>query len=157
MACSKHGSRSMDAIWSKSSLKTKEIVASELAQKEPLLNSNQFGKFIAQNCALSSFKRARDEWKTNLLRTDKKRDMFQDIIGDLVETNPKSNSKAKTNIEEPSSSNPKKEKKKRKKTDLAEEILALDEDTPTNNPQEEETSPKKKKKKRKAKSYLDDL
>ncbi|TRY73701.1 hypothetical protein TCAL_00913 [Tigriopus californicus] len=157
MACSKHGSRSVDAIWSKTSLKGKEIVASELSQKEPLLNSNQFGKFIAQNCALSSFKRARDDWKANLLRTDKKRDMFQDIIGDLGDATQKPKPKAKVNdIEPPLSPTPKKEKKKkRKKADLAEDILALDEDATTNSP-EVESIPKKKKKK-KAKSYLDDL
>ena len=62
LACSKHGSRSLDAIWRRSSAKAREWVAAELAEKEAALNANPFGRFFAQKCALSTFKRAKADW-----------------------------------------------------------------------------------------------
>ena len=62
LACSKHGSRSLDAIWRRSSAKGREWIAAELAEKEAALNASQFGRFFVQKCALSTFKRARGDW-----------------------------------------------------------------------------------------------
>ena len=37
-------------------------MAAELAEKEAALNANPFGRFFAQKCALSAFKRAKGDW-----------------------------------------------------------------------------------------------
>ena len=37
-------------------------MAAELAEKEAALNANPFGRFFAQKCALSTFKRAKADW-----------------------------------------------------------------------------------------------
>ena len=72
LACSKHGSRSLDAIWRRSSAKAREWIAAELAEKEAALNANQFGRFFAQKCALSTFKRAKGDWARVRLQSQAK-------------------------------------------------------------------------------------
>ena len=57
MACSKHGSRGIDAIWNNGSIKLKEFLAAKLSSEENKLNSNQYGKFVSQNLGLNLFKR----------------------------------------------------------------------------------------------------
>ncbi|CAM1330350.1 Uncharacterised protein PB.1153, partial [Pycnogonum litorale] len=62
LACDKHGSRSIDCIWSVSSMKYKSAIAEELIVNEDTLNNNLYGKFIVRNFALFHFKRRRKQW-----------------------------------------------------------------------------------------------
>ena len=140
MACNKHGSRSLDAIWKHCSFKAKESLCHELSSQETLLNNNNFGKFISQNFALSAFKRAREDWKANLNKASKKRELFSDILGEGTKDSPK---KKKAKVEAKPEIKP--EGKQEVKEDPEAEI---DEQVPEK---------KAKKKKKKAKSYLDDL
>lgn len=119
LACSKHGSRSLDAIWKRSSPKMKEIIAGELSKKETIMNNNTFGKFISTNCALSLFKRAREEWNKLQKSDNKKRELFDDILGtkkkDLKrEAEPEAPVDAQEDEKKNSSSPPKKKKKQAK-------------------------------------------
>ena len=84
MACSKHGSRSVDALWSRASPRGRELMAQELSANEPLLMANQFGKFVAQNLALSTFKRSKDDWRAVLDKKGKKSAMAKDFLADIM-------------------------------------------------------------------------
>ena len=64
MACSKHGSRSVDAIWNNGSLKLKELLVSKLCQNEAHLNSDQYGRFVSNNLGLNLFKRSKEQVST---------------------------------------------------------------------------------------------
>ena len=133
LSCSKHGSRSLDAIWKRSSTKTRVVIASELSKKESAMNNNNFGKFVSTNCALSLFKRARQDWDQLQKTGNKKRELFSDIIGSKAD-------------------------KKREAQQQTASAAVKEEDKELDANDEEATSPpKKKKKKATAKSYLDDL
>ena len=57
LSCNKFGSRVVDTLWSWSNMKHKGIIAGALSERESQMNSNQFGKFLSEKCALSAFKR----------------------------------------------------------------------------------------------------
>ena len=97
MACSKHGSRSVDALWSKASHKGREWIAGELCSNESLLQANQFGKFIHQNLALGTFKRSREEWRQVLDAKTKKSQLAKEFLSalDLKRPLPSGDKKAK--------------------------------------------------------------
>ena len=75
LACSKHGSRSIDAIWNKSSPKLRENLASRLAPSESKLNSDQFGKFVSVNLGLSIFKRSKEQWLASFDKQKKTKEL----------------------------------------------------------------------------------
>jgi len=64
MACSKHGSRSVDSLWKYSNIKIRQAMVEDLAFKVDILNSNNFGKFVARNCFVAVFKRSKEDWGT---------------------------------------------------------------------------------------------
>ncbi|KAJ9593168.1 hypothetical protein L9F63_015265 [Diploptera punctata] len=80
LACSKHGSRSVDAVWEISSLKHKSIIMDELSAKEPILNSDQYGSILASKYALSLYKHRKEEWKDKLGKENRTKKLFADII-----------------------------------------------------------------------------
>ena len=77
LACSKHGSRSIDAIWKKASVKLRENLASRLAQSESKLNSDQYGKFVSVNLGLSMFKRSKEQWIASFDKQKKTKELFR--------------------------------------------------------------------------------
>lgn len=88
ISCSKHGSRSIDAIWNKGSLKLRELLASKMACHENKLNSDPFGKFIASNLGLALFKRNKDLWKSNFDKVKKTKQLFSDFLKKPKENHP---------------------------------------------------------------------
>jgi nucleolar protein 9 len=82
LACSKHGSRSLDAIWDVASLKQKILIMDELSAKEPILNSDQYGSILASKYCLSLYKHRQHEWKDLQGKEFRKKKLFADIIGD---------------------------------------------------------------------------
>merc|ERR1712083_290944 len=56
-------------------------MAEELSAKLDILNSNKFGKFVAQKCYLQVFKRGKEDWRALLDKEEKVEDMFSDILG----------------------------------------------------------------------------
>jgi len=146
MACSKHGSRSIDAMWSRSSAKGKELMAQELSHNLELLLANNFGKFVAQNLCLSTFKRSKDDWKRVLDSKVKKSELAKDFIKDIMDSSDKDSKKKDTKA------------MKRPKVEEEDEGFVIDKTGEYGLVAvKEESSEPKKKKKKKAKSYLDDL
>merc|ERR1711892_406760 len=82
IACSKHGSRSIDTLWKFSSIKMKIVMAESMSSKLDILNSNKFGKFLVQNSMLAVFKRSREDWKKLIEKGDNVKNMFSEIIGE---------------------------------------------------------------------------
>lgn len=66
MACSKHGSRVLEALWKVASMKAKTQVCSELVADELKLKDNLFGKIIFNNFQVRRMIRLK-----NLLKVDK--------------------------------------------------------------------------------------
>ena len=130
MATSKHGSRSMDALWEKSSWKSRELMASELAKRESQLNANYFGKFLAGKTMLSAFKRSKEDWKRALDSENKNASLAKDFLKDLKAKSPVGKEQETFTID-----------------NVRDEQLLKDDDA----------EPPLKKKRKKAKSYLDDL
>merc|ERR1719430_248944 len=81
LACGKHGSRTVDALWKHSGMKMKQTMAEELSAKLDILNSNKFGKFVAQKCYLQVFKSGKEYWRAVLDKEEKAENMFSDILG----------------------------------------------------------------------------
>ena len=150
LACGKHGSRTVDALWKHSGMKMKQTMAEELSAKLDILNSNKFGKFVAQKCYLQVFKRGKEDWRSVLDKEEKVENMFSDILGDKNESG-----KGKVSLKRVAEEKVESETSvpfKVAKTEISESTvdnwLAGDSDEP---------KLVVKKKKSKAKSYLDDL
>merc|ERR1719234_2000168 len=156
LACGKHGSRTVDALWKHSGLKMKQTMAEELSAKLDILNSNKFGKFVAQKCYLQVFKRGKEE---------KVEDMFSDILGNKKNKDvkkEKASLKRVAETEEVKSEDfvPEKVTKTEVTKSTVESWLSGDAEDPTKTVVKKAEDPKpvvKKAKKPKAKSYLDDL
>jgi len=142
LACSKHGSRSVDTLWKYINIKLRQAMVEDLASKVDILSSNRFGKFIAQNCFVAVFKRSKEDWRNLVEKGVKIEDMFTDIIGDskAVKRKVEKVEKVETTNEEPAV-----KKDKKEVTDIVDDWLKTDTAKPV------------KKKKVKTKSYLDDL
>nr|CAD7406868.1 unnamed protein product [Timema cristinae] len=81
MACSKHGSRSLDAVWKATNLKQKMMIVEELSSKESILNSDQFGSHFARIVGVSLYKHKKEDWKEAQAKHINKKLLFADIIG----------------------------------------------------------------------------
>nr|CAD7424786.1 unnamed protein product [Timema monikensis] len=81
MACSKHGSRSLDAVWKATNLKQKMMIVEELSSKESILNSDQFGSHFARIAGVSLYKHKKEDWKEAQAKHINKKLLFADIIG----------------------------------------------------------------------------
>ena len=138
LACSKHGSRSLDTLWKHSSMKSKHTMVEDLMYKVDVLNSNKFGSFIVKNWFVPEYKRSKADWQKLVEKEDKIAESFSAIIGEKVVTKRKA---VDTSVKagEPEV------KKKKEVTDLVDDWLKPDKEA------------KKEKKKKKSKSYLDDL
>jgi len=147
LACSKHGSIALEALWKTCSMKTKQTIVEELAKGESILRSHQFGKFVHQNCAVSVWKHQRDEWLKVINKSQKDRDLFKNILG--TEGSKKRKQENSTAEEE---------KKKIKTEEVKAEVKEVVPEIKTEESDQQQPDVKeKKKKKKKAKSYLDDL
>lgn len=83
LACTKHGSRCLDAIWNAATLKQKILIMDELSTKEAILNSDRYGSILSTNYCLSLYKHTPNEWKDLQGKEFRKKQLFADIIGDL--------------------------------------------------------------------------
>ena len=152
LACGKHGSRTVDALWKHSGLKMKQTMAEELSAKLDILNSNKFGKFVAQKCYLQVFKRGKEDWRSLLDKEEKVEDMFSDILGNKKKDAKKDKASLKRVAEtevKSEDSVPEKVAKTEITKSTVENWLAGEAEDPK--------PVVKKAKKPKAKSYLDDL
>ena len=138
LACSKHGSRTLDTLWKHSSIKSKHTMVEELIYKVDILNGNKFGSFIVKNWFVPEYKRSKADWQKLVEKEDKIAESFSLIIGEKVVNKRKA-------VDTGDKSGEAEVKKKKEVTDLVDDWLKPDKEA------------KKEKKKKKAKSYLDDL
>ena len=146
-------------------MKMKQSMAEELSAKLDILNSNKFGKFVAQKCYLQVFKRGKEDWKALLDKEEKVEDMFSDILGNKKNKDVKKEKAslkrvAETEEVKSEDSVPEKVAKTEVTKSTVESWLAGDAEDPTKTVVKKSEDPKpvvKKAKKPKAKSYLDDL
>ena len=62
LVCCKYGSRVFDCIWRQLDQGWKVRFINDLSQKESVLKSDFYGKFVVKNCNLDLYKRRRSEW-----------------------------------------------------------------------------------------------
>ncbi|KAK7945388.1 hypothetical protein WMY93_001116 [Mugilogobius chulae] len=80
MACSRSGSRALEAIWNSASVTHRQNIAEELAPSESQLRSDQFARHVWAKFALSHFTHRRAHWHEIQTGESKKRKMFSDIL-----------------------------------------------------------------------------
>ena len=152
LACGKHGSRTVDALWKHSGLKMKQTMAEELSAKLDILNSNKFGKFVAQKCYLQVFKRGKEDWRALLDKEEKVEDMFSDILGN----NKRNDEDVKASLKRVAEKEVKGENSVPEKMAKSEVTKSAVQSWLTGDDDDSKPAVKKAKK-AKAKSYLDDL
>ncbi|XP_074545013.1 nucleolar protein 9 [Halichoeres trimaculatus] len=80
MACSRLGSRVLEAIWNSASVSHRQSIAQELAMSESQLRSDQFARHVWAKFALSHFIHRRAHWQEIQTGESKKRKLFSDIL-----------------------------------------------------------------------------
>lgn len=80
MACSRSGSRTLEAIWNSASVTHRQIIAQELGPNESQLRSDQFARHVWAKFALSHFMHRRSHWQEIQTGESKKRKMFSDLL-----------------------------------------------------------------------------
>ncbi|XP_061654190.1 nucleolar protein 9 isoform X2 [Phyllopteryx taeniolatus] len=80
MACSRLGSRVLEAIWSSASVSQRQSIAQELVPSESQLRSDQFARHAWAKFALSHFIHRRAHWQEIQTGESKKRKLFSDIL-----------------------------------------------------------------------------
>ncbi|XP_037644402.1 nucleolar protein 9 [Sebastes umbrosus] len=80
MACSRLGSRVLEAVWNSASVSHRQSIAQELVQSESQLRSHQFARHVWAKFALSHFIHRRSHWQEIQSGESKKRKLFSDIL-----------------------------------------------------------------------------
>lgn len=78
----KHGSRVVDMLWKQSEVQRKQELAEQLITHEEELSVNYYGKIILRNCNISHYKKKQAVWQDAERATEKRRELFQDILED---------------------------------------------------------------------------
>ncbi|KAM4728736.1 nucleolar protein 9 isoform 2-T2 [Anableps anableps] len=80
MACSKLGSRVLEAVWNSASVSQRQSIAQELVPSESKLRSDQFARHVWAKFALSHFVHRRAHWQEIQTGESKKRKLFSDLL-----------------------------------------------------------------------------
>ncbi|XP_069020749.1 nucleolar protein 9 [Embiotoca jacksoni] len=80
IACSKLGSRVLEAVWNSASVSQRQSIAQELVSSESQLRSDQFARHVWAKFALSHFANRRAHWQEIQTGESKKRKLFIDIL-----------------------------------------------------------------------------
>ncbi|XP_033960411.1 nucleolar protein 9 [Pseudochaenichthys georgianus] len=80
MACSRLGSRVLEAIWNSASVTHRHNMAQELVSCESRLRSDQFARHVWAKFALSHYIHRRGHWQEIQSGESKKRKLFSDIL-----------------------------------------------------------------------------
>jgi len=164
LACTKHGCFAIQKLWEVIGIKSREMIAQELANKANLLRNHEFGRFVHTTFAIGVFKHQRSEWNQVISKAEKEKKLFKDIL-EVKTPNKRKNegtkeSKGAEDIEEPNNHVENEEPKEVTKKEAHKEAMKrelTEEDIKKEEPKEESEPPAKKKKKKKETSYLDDL
>ncbi|XP_057577060.1 nucleolar protein 9 isoform X2 [Hippopotamus amphibius kiboko] len=82
LACSRHGSRVLDAIWSAAALGARKEIATELGERNQELIRDPFGHHVARNVALTTFLKRREAWEQQQGVVAKRRRALDSILED---------------------------------------------------------------------------
>lgn len=82
LACSRHGSRVFDAIWSGAALGARKEIAAELGEQSQELIQDPFGHHVARNVALTTFLKRREAWEQQQSTVAKRRRALNSILED---------------------------------------------------------------------------
>uniref|UniRef100_A0A452VDX3 NOP9 nucleolar protein n=1 Tax=Ursus maritimus TaxID=29073 RepID=A0A452VDX3_URSMA len=82
LACSRHGSRVLDAIWSGAALGARKEIAAELGERNQELIRDPFGHHVARNVALTTFLKRREAWEQQQGAVAKRRRTLNSILED---------------------------------------------------------------------------
>lgn len=82
LACSRHGSRVFDAIWSGAALGVRKEIAAELGEQNQELIQDPFGHHVARNVALTTFLKRRQAWEQQQNSVAKRRRALNSILED---------------------------------------------------------------------------
>ena len=85
----KHGSRVVDVLWRQSEVQRKQELAEQLIAHEDELFTNYYGKIILRNCNISHYKKKQAAWQDVERATDRKRELFEDILGEKAQVRSK--------------------------------------------------------------------
>ncbi|KAK4304666.1 hypothetical protein Pmani_023398 [Petrolisthes manimaculis] len=97
LACSKHGSRSLEELWKVASIKAKTQICRELVTDEYKLKDSPFGKIIYNKFKVDMFKRGnKGDWQELVDKAEKKRTMFEDLLKEDEVSEKHKKKKAKT-------------------------------------------------------------
>uniref|UniRef100_A0A1A7YVU7 NOP9 nucleolar protein n=1 Tax=Iconisemion striatum TaxID=60296 RepID=A0A1A7YVU7_9TELE len=80
MACSRLGSRVLEAVWNSCSVSQRQSIAQELAPRETQLRADQFARHVWAKFALSHFVHRRPHWQEIQTGESKKQKLFSDIL-----------------------------------------------------------------------------
>ncbi|TSP09060.1 Nucleolar protein 9 [Bagarius yarrelli] len=80
LACSKYGSRLLEAVWSSATINQRQSIAEQLVPSESQLRSDQFARHVWAKFGLTHFQKRRGAWMELQTGESKKRKMFSDIL-----------------------------------------------------------------------------
>eukprot|EP00063_Salmo_salar_P072183 XP_014047018.1 PREDICTED: nucleolar protein 9 isoform X2 [Salmo salar] len=80
MACSRYGSRVLEAVWNSATVPQRQSIAKELVPCETQLRSGQFSRHVWAKFALTHFVKRRAQWQEVQTGESKKRKLFSDIL-----------------------------------------------------------------------------
>ncbi|MCJ8745197.1 hypothetical protein PDJAM_G00127460 [Pangasius djambal] len=80
LACSKYGSRLLEAVWSSATISQRQSIAEQLVPSESQLRSDQFARHVWAKFGLTHFQKRRGAWMELQTGQSKKRKMFSDIL-----------------------------------------------------------------------------
>ena len=69
-------------LWRQSEVQRKQKLAEQLIAHEEELFANYYGKIILRNCNISHYKKKQEAWRDVERATEKRRELFQDILED---------------------------------------------------------------------------
>ena len=78
----KHGSCVVDVLWRQSEVQRKQELAEQLIAHKDELYANYYGKIMLRNFNISHYKKKQAAWQDVERATEKRRELFQDIIED---------------------------------------------------------------------------
>lgn len=86
----RYGSRVVDAVWRNCEISRKDQLAQALLSAEKELSEDFHGQIVLSNCNIAHYKRKQDLWRDKERAAEKRRTLFEDIIGeDSVQSLPK--------------------------------------------------------------------
>ena len=85
----KHGSRVVDTLWRQCEIGRKDQLAKQLLIHEEELTDDFYGQIVLRNCNITHYKKKQDVWRDKERAAEKKRNLFEEIIGEEEKLGPK--------------------------------------------------------------------